>query len=437
VSSGESDGCVVWHTDRLFRQPRDLETLIELAEKGYKVFSAHGERDLADPDDRFILRIEVAHAARSSDDTSRRLKKRFTTFRAQGRSTGGPRRFGFPGKDQTWVPAEGESKADQPDVSAELVERERRAIVEAAEGLVSGSMSAGDVVTAWNATGLRTVAGREWIHATVTATMKRLSLGGHVVHEGKIVGRLEGEPILSERTYDRLQALFAGRKRGRRVGESYVGTGILRCGGCGRKLTARKQTGKKYPDDTTRATYFCAKQRRGCGTVFIDRRSVDAELLAFTVRRLSDARHASEVSALRSQAAERLAAVRSEIAEVETLQEGLSARVGARKMSLEAFDVANEPLVRDLAALLAERDVLADGVPDATGEPESAEVLEQEWIDGDVAERRAMLARAIGRDKLAVFPSTRTGKRAFDRTRLRLLSPEEFTALTAAPDVRP
>ncbi|HEV7974978.1 recombinase family protein, partial [Amycolatopsis sp.] len=71
VKSGESDGCVVWHTDRLFRQPRDLEALIELAEHGYRVFSAHGERDLADPDDRFILRIEVAHAARSSDDTSR------------------------------------------------------------------------------------------------------------------------------------------------------------------------------------------------------------------------------------------------------------------------------------------------------------------------------------------------------------------------------
>lgn len=31
VKSGESDGCVVWHTDRLFRQPRDLEALIELA----------------------------------------------------------------------------------------------------------------------------------------------------------------------------------------------------------------------------------------------------------------------------------------------------------------------------------------------------------------------------------------------------------------------
>src|SRR5882757_8523473 len=94
VQAGESDGIVVWHTDRLFRQPRDLEALIELGDRGFLVASAHGARDLSDPDDRFILRIEVAHAARSSDDTSRRIKRRFQTLRANGQRTGGPRPFG-------------------------------------------------------------------------------------------------------------------------------------------------------------------------------------------------------------------------------------------------------------------------------------------------------------------------------------------------------
>lgn len=97
AASGESDGIVVWHTDRLFRQPRDLERLIDLGDRGFLVASAHGSRNLADPDDRFILRIEVAHAARSSDDTSRRIKRRFQTLREHGQSTGGPRPFGFPG----------------------------------------------------------------------------------------------------------------------------------------------------------------------------------------------------------------------------------------------------------------------------------------------------------------------------------------------------
>ncbi|GAA4548653.1 hypothetical protein GCM10023192_68580 [Amycolatopsis samaneae] len=165
VESGVSDGIVVWHTDRLFRQPRDLETLIELANRGFTVYSAHGSRDLADPDDRFILRIEVAHAARSSDDTSRRIKKRFETFRAQGRGhVGGPRRFGFPGRDRAWTPAPGESEFDEngtsrrPMVSAAQVARERQAIRDAAEALLAG-VSQCAVVDEWNKAGLVTTEG--------------------------------------------------------------------------------------------------------------------------------------------------------------------------------------------------------------------------------------------------------------------------------------
>lgn len=37
VEAGESDGIVVWHTDRLFRQPRDVEALIDLADGGFTV----------------------------------------------------------------------------------------------------------------------------------------------------------------------------------------------------------------------------------------------------------------------------------------------------------------------------------------------------------------------------------------------------------------
>ncbi|WIX83054.1 recombinase family protein [Amycolatopsis carbonis] len=283
VESGESDGCVVWHTDRLFRQPRDLEALIDLAEHGYKVYSAHGERDLADPDDRFILRIEVAHAARSSDDTSRRLKRRFESIRAQGRETGGPRAFGFPGKDMTWKPGEGETNADRPEAPAELVDQERRAIRDAAELLLSEDGTGWKVLKMWNGAGIRTVYGRNWIHSTVMFTMQRPALGGYLVHDNKIVGRLKGEQILDQRTYDRLQALFAGRKRGRIAGQAYLGSGILRCGVCGRKLSARSIKASPYPDGSKRGHYFCPLQRGGCGKVYIDRRKTDAELLAFTV----------------------------------------------------------------------------------------------------------------------------------------------------------
>ncbi|SDC20313.1 recombinase family protein [Actinokineospora iranica] len=420
VESGASDGIVVWHTDRLFRQPRDLEKLIELGERGFKVFSAHGERDLANADDRFILRIEVAQAAKSSDDMSRRIKRRFSTYREQGKVTGGPRRFGFPGKDQTWKPGPGQTKADQPDVSAELVERERQAIRDAAADLLT-EVNYSKIAREWNAAGLLTAAGRDWVPNTVRDTMQRPTLGGVIEHHGETAGRLAGDAILDQRTYERLRALFAGRKRGRKPGQVYIGSGLLRCGNCGAKMAAGPETGKFYKDGTQRARYYCPTYRYGCGKVFIDVGHVDEEIKVFVVSRLSDKRHAQAVSAARSQVAERLAEVNAEIADCEALQRGLSERLGKRKMTLDAFDEANEPLVSDLARLYAERDSLSGGNPDGPTEAQSKESLIAQWNAGLVPDKRAMFVNALGRDRLVIDRYTGPrGKIVFDKARVRL-----------------
>lgn len=424
VEAGASDGIVVWHTDRLFRQPRDLEKLIELGERGFKVFSAHGERDLADPDDRFILRIEVAHAARSSDDTSRRIKRRFAKFREQGRSTGGPRRFGFPGLDRTWSPGAAEAAADRPEVAAELVAAERAAIREAAADLLTG-VSLNEIAQRWNTAGLATAAGRAWLGTTVRDTMKRPALAGRIEHDGAQVGRLAEEPILDAGTFDRVQALFAGRKRGRVAGEKYLGTGILRCGECGVKLSAQAQSSKTYRDGATRAVYWCNKQRRGCGHVYADVRAVDAELRVFTLQRLSDSRHAAAISAARSQVAARLSEVDEEIGRCERLQRALSERLGSRQMSLDSFDAANEPLAADLARLRADRESLSGGNPDGPTEAQSVDELAAQWDAGTLADTRAMLTSALGRDRLVIRRVTPGRKRVFDKDRIKLVEPDD------------
>ena len=83
--AGVTQGIAVWHVDRLFRQPRDLERLIDLADHGFRVISSHGSRDLSDPDDRFILRIEVAQAGRSSEGMPQRTRRRQQRYRKEGR----------------------------------------------------------------------------------------------------------------------------------------------------------------------------------------------------------------------------------------------------------------------------------------------------------------------------------------------------------------
>ncbi|MEV6624945.1 recombinase family protein [Amycolatopsis sp. NPDC051106] len=424
VESGESDGIVVWHTDRLFRQPRDLEKLIELGERGFKVYSAHGERDLANPDDRFILRIEVAHAARSSDDTSRRIKRRFATKREQGIGhLGGPRRFGWPGKDMTWVPGSEETDNDRPDVPAELVERERAALRDGTDAQLVG-IGQGTLANEWNEAGLRTALGREWIAVTVRSVLLRPTNAGLIEHDGKLVGRIEGEPIVDPDKFARLRAMYAARRRGRVVGESYVGTGILRCGRCEMKLSASRKDTVYKDTGERRAVYFCNKQRRGCGKVYGDRRAVDAELRLIVIARQSDPRHASAVAAARARVADRLAEVRAEIAECEKIQNALSERLGRREITLDAFDHANQPLAADLARLRAERETLSGGKPDGPTRAQDPAEIASQWDDGNVYEKRAMLSSALGKALLFLDPSGRTGTRAFKRERLRLVDPE-------------
>jgi site-specific DNA recombinase len=62
---------------------------------------------LSDPDDRFFLRIEVAHACRSSDDTSRRLRDALEDRAREGRPhSSGQRPYGYAGDAVTIIEGE-------------------------------------------------------------------------------------------------------------------------------------------------------------------------------------------------------------------------------------------------------------------------------------------------------------------------------------------
>ena len=110
VGRGQVGAIVVYHGDRLVRQPFDLETLLNLAEgKGIKLASPTGTRDLANDDDLFILRIEVAAACRESAATSRRKKGEYARMRRAGlvRPGGrGGRAYGYKTDGITLLPAE-------------------------------------------------------------------------------------------------------------------------------------------------------------------------------------------------------------------------------------------------------------------------------------------------------------------------------------------
>lgn len=426
AEKGLSQGIAVWHVDRLFRQPRDLERLIDLADSGFMVIGSHGTRDLSNPDDRFILRIEVAHAARSSDDTSRRIKRRFQKYREEGRLVGGRPGFGFMRKDPAWTPGPSQDEDDRPFVSARQVARERSALRAAVKAVEAKLTDQSKVARLWNEMGLRTVAGNTFTPVAVRATLLRPTLCGRIEHEGTLVGRLPGKPIVDEKVWLRMRAQYEGRRRGAAPGRQHLAPGVLVCGVCGTKLSGRKKEKKKKRSDGTRVTtYYCNKDRRGCGEVYADMRAVDTELRLLTISRLSDSRYAQAITAARAQVSERLADVTKEIEEIEALQAALSERLGRREITLGVFDASNKHLMEDLEPLLAEREELSGGSPEGPSVALSAEQVAAQW-DGtdDLMKRRAMLVDAIGPMQVQIMPAVKEGKRTFDPDRVKLVQPK-------------
>ncbi|PZS30314.1 MAG: recombinase family protein [Pseudonocardiales bacterium] len=424
LASGEADGAVVWHVDRLLRLPRDLERLLEFSDRGLTLGCAHGQWDLADPNDRFILRVEVAHACRSSDDASRRIRRRFETLRRNGVAHAGGRSFGFPGRER--MPGADGARVEVP---AEVLVAEQAAIRDATAAVLAGA-SFTSVAAEWNLAGLPTAGGKVWTPVLVREVLSRPRNAGLVEHDGVVVGQMPGEPIVDRGDFQRLRAMLSGRRRGRPPGERYTASGVLRCGLCGRGLNGRPHAGT-YPDGSPRRQYHCNKRSRGCGGVAADVRAVDRELRSFVMRRLSDPRHAAAVAAARARVADRLTAVVTEIADCEAIGEALADRLGRREITLAAFDKANQPIAADLARLRAERDSLAVGEPAGPVAVLDAATVGAQWDAAEPAERRGLLVAALGSLHLVLDPAPKDGRRVFNPARVRLADPNTTLAAPA------
>ena len=223
VDQGAIDAIVVYHGDRLIRQPYDLEKLLNLAaSRGVRLAAPGGTRDLSNPDDQFVLRIEAAMACRESDNISRRTKagherrRRRGIVRAGGR---GGRAFGFATDGVTHMPAEA-------------------AIVRDIAGRILAGQGAGQICHDLNDRDLPTVTGGRWQHGTIRKMMARPRYAG-LLPDGRPAA---WEPILDRETWEQVCGILAARAKGflyvtneRR----YLLSGIATCGTCGQPVAIR------------------------------------------------------------------------------------------------------------------------------------------------------------------------------------------------------
>ncbi len=97
IAAGSLDGIVVWHTDRLYRHPSQLEDIIELVERSnltiYTVTA--GEIDLNTPTGRMVARLLGSVARNEVEHKAERQQRAHLELAKQGRWHGGQIPTGF------------------------------------------------------------------------------------------------------------------------------------------------------------------------------------------------------------------------------------------------------------------------------------------------------------------------------------------------------
>jgi site-specific DNA recombinase len=260
------DGVVIYNLDRLHRQPRELEAFLDLCDAAglTALASVEGDINLASSDGRFHARIVGAMSRKSSDDASRRIKRKNDERALAGLPTGGGSRpFGYRDDRLKVDPAE-----------AVLIH-------EAANRVLAGD-SVRAVATDWNGRGVPTTAGSTWTVQTLRRTLYSARLSGQREHRGEIVAPGQWEAILTPDETMRLRAILDERTRSRsRPPRRYLLPGLLRCGLCGATLVSRPQANGER-------RYVCAPGpgRAGCGRLAIKAEPIEEFIAAAILERL-------------------------------------------------------------------------------------------------------------------------------------------------------
>jgi len=384
IEAGKINGIVVYHGDRLTRQPMDLEILISLSRtRGIKLASPTGVRDLNDDNDQFTLGIEANVYRKESAATSRRRKQQYERWRREGRvRTGGMggRSYGFGTDGITQIPAECDH------------------IRQMAAMLLAGEPT-GALVRDAAERGALTPAGKPFTHGTVRKMLARPRYAG-LMPDGE--NAAAWEPVLGREAWERVRdvldaktATFAYATNARR----WLLSGIAVCGApdgggeCGAPMQLRpsKGTGRQeYANG-----YNCS--RAACRKSYRSAAHLDAYVSAAVIARLNHPLN-PRAQVPSPDFAPEWAALAAERAETEELlaKPGRSAgRARLLDARLDAID-ARMAQLRELADTSG-RDRLVR---------QYAGLTRGQWDDLDLAVRRALVAACF---RVTVLPASRRG----------------------------
>jgi site-specific DNA recombinase len=398
LQEGVINALVVYDQDRLVRQPRELEELLEVCDRAraWRIAAVSGEIDVRNSDDLFRARILAAVHAKESDNISRRVRRKQQELAERGRPHGGPRRYGY----------RRDFSAIEPNEATIIQELARRTL--AGESLTS-------LCRELNARGIPTTAGGCWS----PATLRRILIGPHLAGlrvYGERLYPAAWPAILSEDTHHALRTLLTDpqRKTNPMRPTRHLWSGFLVCGHCGMRMYAYYRRATSGPVKTLR----CHRKLGGCGRLARGAEPIETFLEAALFEMVRQPAFTHFLTR-RSLAPEERGAVLNQIRAVEALQqENLVAYAapepGARRRTKAEYELIAVRLDGQLDLLNKQlRALSTPELPDALTDGD----LEQEWPALPFYARRRIVETLIAR--VTLFATGR-GCRQFTTSSVRI-----------------
>ncbi|MGW3724350.1 recombinase family protein [Streptomyces sp. NPDC000851] len=263
LRAGLIDGIVAYDLDRLARQPRDLERLIEIFDDRPRLEFATVTNDIniATPDGRTMARIMVAFANKSSHDASRRIKRKHLELAQQGKDSGGPAPYGWR-KDAR-------NKVD-PEAAAAIREAQRE---------ILAGVRIGTIRQRWWEQGLGNprAGTKRMAHHHVEHILTSPRLVGYRTYHGEILYGDDGQPVMGEwetintvEEWEAVCAAVAERKLdypNKNRARKYLLSGIARCALCKTKIRGQINQQWQPGSKASKYKYQCSVVNGGCGKV--------------------------------------------------------------------------------------------------------------------------------------------------------------------------
>lgn len=332
IEQGHINAMIVWDIDRLTRTPRELEDIIDLADRmNLSMANIGGEIDLSTPQGKLTARIKGSVARHESEQMSRRLKRAFT-------------QRALSGKPHSYAPYGFTRTERDGEIWDEVNEEQAEVIREAANRYVAGE-SLRAICTDLMRRGIPAPKTNNWSATSLRQILLRPVNIGLRKHNGEIVGKCNADPLMSESLFNQVNARMFDPERIKHAQgpkNKYLLSTIARCGKCGGKMAGQAKhefNSKKIPSQ-----YYCKE----CYKIRRKREPIDEIITGAIIARLGDPKLVSALSK----------DVTGELPKLRERMEGLKARLDIAADNFAEGTITGEQMKRINTKIVPELDEL-------------------------------------------------------------------------------